>query len=275
MTDNEPFRGMNPVGGASGIEPERSNQPVGQPEGITGYDTDQPVAPETSQDASQGVAERGLFNTFQMGLFDRIIVLIRNQNPDWTYVYADAVIPLINDVALGTMLDVASGLATDLNTNGYIPLLNGFISGYSFTMPEQFPAKQGVKFRLYRNKTATHCHIYITSGDNFTNPDSTAGGAKRTRIYNINPAPIVRDEVSQDVIYFRAGERIAIVREEMDLDGYTDAVINYLQLQIHRVYDVITQDTLNALGIAGGNIGGTPGGGGGGNGDNGEDPIVM
>jgi hypothetical protein len=247
MTDNEPFRGMNPVGGASGIEPERSNQPVGQPEGITGYDTDQPVAPETSQDASQGVAERGLFNTFQMGILDRIIVLIRNQNPDWTYTYADAVIPIVNGTALGTMLDVASGLATDLNTNGYIPLLNGFISGYSFTMPEQFPAKQGVKFRLYRNKTATHCHIYITSGDNFT----------------------------QDVIYFRAGERIAIVREEMDLDGYTDAVINYLQLQIHRVYDVITQDTLNALGIAGGNIGGTPGGGGGGNGDNGEDPIVM
>lgn len=265
---NEPFRGMQPVGGAMGDEPERGMQPVGQPEGITGYDADQPA---------QGVTERGLFNTFQTGILDMMIMLTRSQNPDWTYVHANVLAtPLANDVALSTILDVASGLVTDLNTNGYIPLLNGFISGYSFTMPERFINKQGLHFRLYRNKVATHCHIYITSGDNFTNPDGTPGGAKRTRIYNINPAPIVRDEVAQDTVYFRAGERIAIVREAMDLDGYTDAVVTVIQLQIHRVYDVITQDTLNALGIGGGNPAGTPGGGSGDNGNgNGEDPIVV
>jgi len=267
MTD-EPFRGLNPVGGATGDEPSRSNQPVGQPEGITGYDSGSPFMPELSVDASQGTLFRGLFDTFQMGILDKMVELTRVQNPGWAYVYSDAETPIPDDTALGTLLDVAMGVATDINTNGYIPLFNGFVSGYSISLPQQIQDGQGLHFQIYRNTVATPCHIYITSGDNFTNPSGVAGGTKRTRIFNINPAPIVYDESARDVIYFKAGERISVAKVAMDLKGYTDADINYIQLQLHRVYDVITQNTLNALGIGGGNVGGVPGGG-----EEGEDPI--
>jgi hypothetical protein len=154
-------------------------------------------------------------------------------------------------------------------TSGYIAELNGFISGISVSLPQDIPAGRGLHWQVYRDAMPTPCHFHITDQDVFTNPDSTAGGTKRSRIFNITPSAIIQGESEQQTFHFKAGERIALVKKTMDLYGYTDADINYAQVQIHRVYDIINDETLNALGIGGGNIGGLPGGGG----TDPEDPI--
>jgi hypothetical protein len=159
----------------------------------------------------------------------------------------------------------------DIKTSGYIAELSGFITGISVSLPVALTVGQGLHFQIYRDAMETPLHFYITDGDNFTNADTTDGGAKRTRLFCTIPSTIIQGESEQQTFHFKAGERIAVLKKAMDLYGYTDASVKYIQLQVHRVYDIINEETINALGIAGGKIGNTPGSGGGGGGG-GEPP---
>lgn len=150
---------------------------------------------------------------------------------------------------------------SDINTIGHIPLRNGFIAGYSILLTEQMTAGTALHFRIYRNGVATKCHFYITSDDNFTNPDGSAGGTKRTREFNTVPNMYVESETEPEAFPFKEGERIAVVTEAVNLVGFITATdINYVWLKLHRVYDISQRETLIALSVGGS---GTPEEGGG------------
>jgi len=249
-----------PIGLTRELPPESTSSPTS--EAVPSTIADQ-TSQAVSQDASQSVAsDMGQFDTYQTGILDRMIELTRDQNPDWDYIYADLQNPIINGTVLGTILDVAMGIPSVIATNGHIPLRNGFIAGFSISLPQQMTVGTGLHFRVYRNTVATQCHFYITDGDNFTNPDTTAGGTKRTREFNTVPNVYVGGETVPMAFPFKAGERIAVVTEAVDLSGYVTADdINFIHLKLHRVYDITQRETLIALGVGGAGNEGAEGGG--------------
>lgn len=217
------------------------------------------------------------FTTQQNSLLDRVVMLIRSQNPcvGFTYDNAETVIPV------GTFLKT-QGIQTTIELGGWIPLVNGFLAGIGIVTHEQFAEGEGLQLRVHRNGVASACMFRITEYDNVINPSGNAGGAVRSRMFNTIPYernPSVEDE--RDVFHYRAGEKITIATEAITLPRtatgtnpatvYADSDdIHTLIVWLYWVSEIPGQETLNAQNVGGGSPGDVPGGGGGGGGG----PII-
>ena len=209
------------------------------------------------------VAGGGAFSTSQRTVLGSLILLTRRQNPCIGFTYSDAE----NFIEPGDFLQT-QGMVVTANLGGWIPENNGFFAGYGIVAWEQFGAAGGLRFRVHRNGVASTCTFIITEVDNVTNPDDSAGGAVKARLFNIMPYERdPSDDTERDVHAFKAGEKIAISCEAIAMPGLIDSEdMHNLIVWLYYVFDIPTEEMLNAQNYGGGSPGDVPGGGGGGGG---------
>ena len=157
---------------------------------------------------------------------------------------------------------------TNQDVGGLVCHENGFLSGITVLSFQQLSPNTAYAFRVYRDGVATTCLYIITDGDNVTNPNGNPGGCVRARKFNINPMSVSRYDSDYQVYQFKAGEKITVRVEAVNLPGYTDSSDSLQgQLILWLNFDIITPEALSSQGLGGGQ----PGGGGGGD----DEEIVV
>lgn len=163
-------------------------------------------------------------------------------------------------------------IMTNANVGGEIPDRNGFIAGYSITVHNELAANTGMSFRFYRDGVATRYACTITSADN------DGHGAVRARPLNTNPG-IYTTDPENDIVPFKAGERLAWRAEAPTLDGISVSTdMNKFKTSFFYTFEKMNSEAAQSM--SGSSSGGAPGGegagdGGLGNGDGDGGDIVA
>lgn len=143
---------------------------------------------------------------------------------------------------------------TNANVGGFVPDLNGFVAGYSVSVHNELTANTGMTFRVYRDGVATRFRFDITSFHN------NGTGCVRARPLNTNPGLYTIDP-NNDVVPFKAGERIALRAEAPDLPNITETTdITKIDIQLFYVFEVINNEAIESMLLGGGLPDNVPGG---------------